>query len=161
MYWRLGIARTLYQNPCVTFPICVCHSQLHIEGRGSRCWWRTPGWRSWGQSTACCVAWLNAHWAGLDLSINQRPPGSLDISCSCLLPYLLHLYPRSLLPIKHRKSLEIQLLQVAWLLCALWCLSMQAKGFWKQDPEANIWMRMGSGEGFAMRNFIICTVHLI
>ena len=24
---------------------------------------------------------------------------------------------------------------------------MQAKGTWKQDPEANIWMKMGSGEG--------------
>ena len=33
---------------------------------------------------------------------------------------------------------------------------MQAKGIWKQDPEANIWMRMGSGE-----DFTICVILLI
>ena len=34
---------------------------------------------------------------------------------------------------------------------------MQAKDIQRYDPEANIWMRMGSGEGFTMRNFIVCT----
>ena len=34
----------------------------------------------------------------------------------------------------------------------------QAKGIRRYDPETNIWMRMGSGEGFTMRNFIVCTV---
>ena len=37
----------------------------------------------------------------------------------------------------------------------------QAKGIWKQDPEANIWTQMMSGEGSTMSNFIFCTVHLI
>ena len=44
---------------------------------------------------------------------------------------------------------------------------MEAKGIWKQDAEANIlaqegceW-RMGSGEDFTTRNFIVCTIHLI
>ena len=56
--------------------------------------------------------------------------------------------------------------------CAIWLWNMvsyikgeiQAKGIWKQDPEVNIWargMRMDSGEGSTMRNFIVCTVHLI
>ena len=34
----------------------------------------------------------------------------------------------------------------------------QDKGIRRYDPEANIWMRMGSGEGFTMKNFIVCTV---
>ena len=34
----------------------------------------------------------------------------------------------------------------------------QAKVIQKYDPEANIRMRMGSGEGFRIRNFIVCTV---
>ena len=34
----------------------------------------------------------------------------------------------------------------------------QAKGIRKWDPETNIWMRMGSGEGFTMRNFLVCNV---
>jgi len=42
---------------------------------------------------------------------------------------------------------------------------MQAKGIREQDPKANYLgprqMRMGSGEGSTMRNFIVCTVHLI
>ena len=46
--------------------------------------------------------------------------------------------------------------------CAIWLWNMvsyikggtQAKGIWKQDPEANIWMRMVSGEGSTMSNFI-------
>ena len=40
----------------------------------------------------------------------------------------------------------------------------QAKGIWKQDPEANIWAQRdenGTGQGFTMRNFIVCTVHII
>ena len=55
--------------------------------------------------------------------------------------------------------------------CPSWFWSMtsyikggtQAKGIWKQDPEANIWsprgMRMGNGDDFTMRNIIVCTVH--
>jgi hypothetical protein len=31
----------------------------------------------------------------------------------------------------------------------------------KRDPKANISMKMGIGESFTVRNFIICTVHLI
>jgi len=31
---------------------------------------------------------------------------------------------------------------------------MQAKGIRKQDPEANVWMRMVSGEGSTMKKFI-------
>ena len=41
---------------------------------------------------------------------------------------------------------------------------MQAKGIWKHNPEANIWarvIRMGTGEGFITRNFLVCTVFLI
>ena len=34
----------------------------------------------------------------------------------------------------------------------------QAEGIRRLDPEANIWMRMVNGEGFTMRNFIVCTV---
>jgi len=34
----------------------------------------------------------------------------------------------------------------------------QAKGIRRYDPETNIWMRMGSGEGFRMWNFIVCTI---
>ena len=34
---------------------------------------------------------------------------------------------------------------------------MQAKGIWKQDYELNIWAHNGS----TMRNFIVCTIHLI
>ena len=34
----------------------------------------------------------------------------------------------------------------------------QAKGIRRKNPETNIWMRMGSGEGFTMRNFTVCTV---
>ena len=40
----------------------------------------------------------------------------------------------------------------------------QAKGIWKQDPDVNIWAQEGwegSGEGSTMRNFIVCTIHLI
>jgi hypothetical protein len=41
----------------------------------------------------------------------------------------------------------------------------QAKGILKQDPEANIWAQEGcewkSEKGSTMRNFIVCTVHLI
>ena len=36
----------------------------------------------------------------------------------------------------------------------------QAKAIRGQDPEANIWVRMGSGEG-STKNFIICTVHIV
>jgi hypothetical protein len=81
---------------------------------------------------------------------------------------------------------SVQTLLAAWLLsknlkikiyiiasCAIWMWNMvsyikrgmQAKGIWKLDPEANIWapggMSMGSGKGSIMRNFIVCTVHLI
>ena len=45
--------------------------------------------------------------------------------------------------------------------CCPW--KMQAKGIWKQDSEhlgpRGMWMRIG--EGFAVRNFIVCTVHLL
>ena len=39
-------------------------------------------------------------------------------------------------------------------------------GIWKQDPDAIIWAQEGwewggGSEGSPMRNFIVCTVHLI
>ena len=59
-------------------------------------------------------------------------------------------------------------------ICVIWLWDMvffvegetQANGIWKQDPEANILMmkkvlRMESGEGSTMKNFIVCTVQQI
>ena len=45
--------------------------------------------------------------------------------------------------------------------CEAWSGGMQAKGILKQNPEANIWMSMGSGEVSTMRYFIVCPVHVI
>jgi len=44
--------------------------------------------------------------------------------------------------------------------CKTWSLSLREERRLRvfEDPEANIWMRMGSGEVFTIKNFIVCTV---
>ena len=51
--------------------------------------------------------------------------------------------------------LEYEFLASVWLLNMVSYIKggTEAKGIWKQDPEASIWAQ----EGFTMRNFIFCT----